>query len=99
VLLANAGLIVSEFVGVGAATELLGISRYVSVPLAALLVWYLVVGGTYGATEKLFIVMTLVFFAYPAAAILARPSWNEVARDAVVPSLHLNAAELTLVVA
>ncbi|MDQ3743385.1 MAG: Nramp family divalent metal transporter [Acidobacteriota bacterium] len=85
VLVANGGLVVSEFVGVGAAAELLGVSRYVAVPVAAALLWYLVIFGSYDWVEKIFLLMTLVFFAYPVAAFMGRPDWHEVARGAFVP--------------
>jgi NRAMP (natural resistance-associated macrophage protein)-like metal ion transporter len=85
VLVANGGLVVSEFVGVGAASELLGVSRYVAVPVAAALLWYLVIFGSYDWVEKIFLLMTLVFFAYPVAAIMGHPDWRELARGAFVP--------------
>jgi Mn2+/Fe2+ NRAMP family transporter len=82
ILIANGGVVVSEFIGIGAAAELLGISKYVAIPLSVALLWYLVIFGSYGHVEKIFLLMTLVFFAYPAAAIMARPPWGEVARGA-----------------
>jgi NRAMP (natural resistance-associated macrophage protein)-like metal ion transporter len=88
ILIANGGLIVSEFVGIGAAMELLGVSKYLVIPVAGGLVWYLVVVGNYGRVEKIFLLMTLVFFAYPIAAILAHPNWGEVAHGAFVPTIH-----------
>jgi Mn2+/Fe2+ NRAMP family transporter len=91
VLIANGGLVVSEFVGIGAAMELVGVSRYVAIPVAALLLWYLVIFGTYGYVEKIFLLMTLVFFAYPAAAIMAHPDWGQVARGAFIPKMKLDA--------
>jgi hypothetical protein len=60
VLLANGGVTVTEFVGIGAALELFGISRYVSVPLAAALIWYFMIRGSYRTVERVFLVMTLV---------------------------------------
>ena len=98
VLLANAGLIVTEFVGVGAAADLLGISHWVTVPAAALLLWYLVIYGSYGAVEKVFLGVTLVFFAYPIAAILAHPNWGALVRGAVVPTLRFDQAYLVVLV-
>ena len=73
ILIANAAVTVSEFVGIGAAMELLGVSKYVAVPLGALLIWYMVIFGSYGKVEKVLLLMTLVFFAYPIAAIMAGP--------------------------
>ena len=81
ILIANGGVTVSEFVGIGAAMELLGVSKYVAVPLGGLLIWYLVIFGSYAKVEKILLLMTLVFFAYPVAALMAKPNWGEVARD------------------
>jgi Mn2+/Fe2+ NRAMP family transporter len=98
ILLANGGVVVSEFVGIGAAMALLGVPTYVAVPLSALLLWYLVLFGSYGWVEKIFLGMTLVFLAYPAAAIMAHPQWREVARGALVPTVHRDPAYLFLLV-
>ncbi|HEU4478796.1 MAG TPA: divalent metal cation transporter, partial [Pyrinomonadaceae bacterium] len=61
ILIANGGVTVSEFVGIGAAMELLGVSKYVAVPLGGLLIWYLVIFGSYAKVEKILLLMTLVF--------------------------------------
>ena len=98
VLLANGGVTVTEFAGIAAALELFGISKYVSVPLAAALVWLLVTRGSYSQVERIFVAMTLVFFAYPVAAILAQPNWGEVARGTFVPSLRRDPEYLLLFV-
>lgn len=98
VLLANGAVIVTEFAGIGAAAELFGISRYLVVPPLAALLWYLVIAGSYGRVEKLFVLMTLVFFAYPVAAVLAQPDWGQVARGAFIPSLRLEADYILLFV-
>ena len=88
VLVANGGLVVSEFIGLGAAAELLGVSRYLAVPLGAVALWYLVIFGSYGWVERVFLLMTLVFFAYPVAAVMAHPRWGEVVHGALVPTLR-----------
>jgi NRAMP (natural resistance-associated macrophage protein)-like metal ion transporter len=87
ILVANGGLIISEFVGIVAAAHLLGISPYIAVPVGAVLLWYLVLFGSYPAVEKIFLAMTLVFFAYPVAAVLAHPNWAELARGALIPTI------------
>lgn len=97
-LVGNGALTISEFIGIGAAGQLLGLSRYLAVPLAAIVVWYLVVGGAYQRTERLFLAMTLVFFAYPVAAVLAHPAPLEVA-GGFVPSIQPDATWLLLLVA
>ncbi|MBV9468999.1 MAG: divalent metal cation transporter, partial [Abitibacteriaceae bacterium] len=88
ILIANGGLVVSEFVGIGAAMELLGFDKFFVIPLSAVVLWYLVIFGSYGWVEKIFILMTLVFFAYPVAAIMGHPHWNQVAHGAFVPTIH-----------
>jgi Mn2+/Fe2+ NRAMP family transporter len=96
---ANSGIVVSEFLGIGAAAELFGISKWLAVPVAAVLLWYLVIFGSYDWVEKIFLVMTLVFFAYPVAAVLARPDWGDVARGAFLPALRPDLDYLFLLVA
>lgn len=98
IVVANGGVTISEFVGIGAASELLGVSRYISVPIAALAIWYLVIFGSYPRIEKIFLLMTLVFFAYPAAAILSGPDWSEVAKGAVIPTIRFESEYILLLV-
>jgi Mn2+/Fe2+ NRAMP family transporter len=86
-LVANLGLVVSEFAGIGAAMELFGVSRYVSVPLAAVGVWAIVTFGSYRRAEKVFLALSLVFIAYPVAAVLAHPPWGTVVRQTLWPHL------------
>ena len=99
IVIANGGVTISEFVGIGAASELLGISRYISVPVAAVGIWYLVIFGSYARVEKVFLAMTLVFFAYPVAAILGGPDWGKVAEGAFVPRIRFESEFIFLVVA
>lgn len=96
---ANSGIVVSEFLGIGAAAELFGVSKWLVVPVAAVLLWYLVIFGSYAWVEKIFLAMTLVFFAYPVAAILARPDWGEMARGAFIPTFRPDQDYLFLLVA
>jgi len=98
IIVANGGVTISEFVGIGAATELFGVSRYISVPVAAAALWYLVIFGSYARVEKIFLLMTLVFFAYPVAAILSKPDWGEVARGAFVPTFRFESAYIFVIV-
>jgi Mn2+/Fe2+ NRAMP family transporter len=98
IVIANGGVTISEFVGIGAATELFGVSKFISVPLAAAVLWYLVIFGSYARVEKVFLLMTLVFFAYPVAAILAKPDWHEVLHGTVVPSVSLDRDYIFIIV-
>src|SRR5215212_3715452 len=96
---ANAGIIVSEFIGIAAAAELFGVSRYIAVPLAAVLVWLLITRGSYGRVEKILLALTLVFFAYIVAAFLAQPDWHEVLYQTIQPAPRLELGYLQLLVA
>jgi NRAMP (natural resistance-associated macrophage protein)-like metal ion transporter len=99
VLVANLGICISEFVGISAALGLAGIPAQASVPVAALLVWLLLVRGSYKTAERIFVWMTIPFFAYPIAAILAHPDWDAVGRATVAPHIQLTSAYLFLFVA
>lgn len=99
ILVANTGLVVSEFAGIGAAFELVGVSRYWVIPVAALLIWGLVLFGSYRYAERIFLFLSLAFFAYPVAAILGHPDWTQVATNLVVPHFELSSDFLLLGVA
>jgi Mn2+/Fe2+ NRAMP family transporter len=75
VLIVNLGNVMAEFTGVFWASEVFGISRFISVPLAGLLVWALVVAGTAKAVERIFLTVCVVYFSYVISAFLAKPDW------------------------
>ena len=98
-LIANGGVTVSEFVGIAAAMELFGVARYISVPIAAVAIWWLVVKGSYQRIERIFLVMSLVFLGYIVSAFLAHPPWGTVAREFVHPHFEFGPAYLFTLVA
>jgi NRAMP (natural resistance-associated macrophage protein)-like metal ion transporter len=98
-LIANGGVTVSEFVGIAAATELFGVPRFISVPLSAISIWWLVVKGSYQRVERAFLLMSLVFLGYIVSAFMARPDWGAVAVGLVKPTFSLGAAYLFTCVA
>jgi Mn2+/Fe2+ NRAMP family transporter len=99
VLVANFGICISDFVGVGAALGLAGVPVQISVPIAATGIWLVIVRGSYRSAERVFIWLTIPFFAYPVAAILAHPDWGQVGHALVVPQVHTNSTFLLLFVA
>ncbi|HET8672996.1 MAG TPA: Nramp family divalent metal transporter [Thermoleophilaceae bacterium] len=99
VLIANTGICISDFVGVGAALGLAGIPVQLTVPIAALVIWLIIVRGSYRSAERVFIWLTIPFFAYPIAAVLAKPDWLQVGRSVVAPHIHTSSAYLLLFVA
>ncbi len=68
--------IVAEFAGVASSLELFSVSKYISVPLAAIAVWLLVLRGNYKSVEKIFVAASLFYIAYIIAGVLSRPDWN-----------------------
>ena len=98
-LIANGGVTVSEFVGIAAATELFGVPRFISVPLSAVSIWWLVVKSSYQRVERAFLLMSLVFLGYIVSAFLAKPDWGQVAVGIVKPSFSLEQAYLFMFIA
>jgi NRAMP (natural resistance-associated macrophage protein)-like metal ion transporter len=84
-IICNLGNVVSEFAGVASSLQLFGISKYISVPISALLVWALVVYGDYKKLEKIFILLSFLYIAYIITAVLARPEWSVAARETLRP--------------
>ncbi len=98
-LMSNAATSVAEFAGVAAALQLFGVSKYVSVPIAAVTVWLLVVRGSYRRVEKVLLVMSLVFLAYPLSMIAAKPDWGAVIHATFVPTFIPSTRFVLLVIA
>jgi NRAMP (natural resistance-associated macrophage protein)-like metal ion transporter len=97
-LVANATTTIAEFAGVAGASEIFGISRYITVPLAAALVLALVVFGTYHRVEKVLLLGSLVFVSYIITGFLARPDWGAVATHSVVPTFHFTLPYITILI-
>lgn len=99
ILATNLGNVLAEFAGIAASLELFGVSRYLSVPVGALLVWGMVVRGTYRVVEKIFLVGCLFYITYIVSAVLAAPAWSDALRHTAVPKLSWETGYLLLVMA
>lgn len=97
-LIANATTTVAEFAGVAAASEIFGISRYITVPLAAVGIFALVSFWSYRKIEVLLLFGSLVFGAYFVTGIIAQPSWSSVARGSLVPTVQFHLDYLTVLI-
>ncbi|MDK2903734.1 MAG: hypothetical protein PWQ93_1653 [Clostridiales bacterium] len=95
---ANVAVTTSEFAGIAASLELFNISKYVSVPVMALIIWLLVLKGTYQTVEKVFIAFSMLLLSYIVAGFMAKPDWSEVARHTFMPTVEWNSNFLTLFV-
>lgn len=98
-LVANFATTIAEFAGVAASTGIFGISRYASVPLAAIFVWFLVVRGSFKTVERVFLALALLYGTYIVSGMLANPNWHLVGRSIIHPTLKLNAPYLILLIA
>ena len=97
-VVANMGTTASEFSGIATSFEIFGISRYISVPLVAFLVWLLVLKFDYGKIEKVFFLLCLTFLSYVISGWMVDPPWEEVFRASVTPSFTWNADFLVMAI-
>ncbi len=98
-LIANFATTVSEFAGIASGFELLGPSRYYTVPLMAVFIWLLVVRGSYKIAERVFLVFSAFYITYVISGIMARPDWGEALHGTLVPSFQMNSGYILLFIA
>lgn len=84
-IVSNLANTICEFSGIAASCEIFGISRYISLPIAAILVWWIVVKGTYKSVEKIFLAACLFYLAYIVTGFMVHPKWGEVSREFIYP--------------
>lgn len=98
-LIANSGVIVSEFIGIASALTIFGIPQWIGAPVAGLLIWFLIARGSYSRVEKVFLVLTVAFFAYIVAAFMGNPNWGNVITHTFVPTFQFNGPFLQTLIA
>ena len=98
-LIGNVATTFSEFAGIASGMEMFGVSKFISVPVAAVAVWLLVVGGSYKRVEKVFLILSLVFATYIIAAFMAEPNWDDALISTVVPHVVNDTSFVSLVIA
>ncbi|MCE5258326.1 MAG: divalent metal cation transporter, partial [Chloroflexi bacterium] len=98
-IIANLGTTVAQFAGIASVAEMFGLSRYIAVPLGAVLVWLLVFRGSYKNVEKVMLALCLTALAYIISGIIVHPPWGEVVRHAVVPSFKFERPYIMAVLA
>src|SRR5438874_11980643 len=94
--LVDLGNVVAEFAGVASSMQIFGISKYVAVPIAAIVVWALVIRGTYRQVEVIFLFACILYLSYVFSAVLAKPDWLIAAKHTVIPNLRLDSAYLLM---
>jgi Mn2+/Fe2+ NRAMP family transporter len=98
-LVANVGTTAAEFAGIAAGFELFGVTRYLSVPAAALLVSVLVLRGGFRGVERVLLALSSVFICYIAAGFLAHPDWSAAGKGLVVPMMPATKEALVIAAA
>ena len=96
--LANLGNTWSEFAGVAASMEIFGVSKYISVPMSAIFVWWLVVKGTYKTVEKVFLFACLFYLSYIVSGFMGKPDWSAIGSAFVTPTVSFDPRFLTMVI-
>lgn len=96
--LADFGNIAAEFAGLASGLGVFGVSKYVSVPLGALLVWTVIVKGSYKPVERMLLLLSMIYFAYPISAFLARPDWKLALTDTIIPQFSADPNYLIMIV-
>lgn len=97
-LITNFGNIIAEFSGVAAAGEILGVPRWVTVPLAGVAVWGLVIAGTYASIEKIFLVATIFYVAYIITGFRVEANWGDVGAALVTPHFSRDKTYLLMII-
>ncbi|MHB8090424.1 MAG: Nramp family divalent metal transporter [Syntrophales bacterium] len=97
--LTNLGNTISEFAGIAASMEIFGVSRYISVPVSAAFVWWLVVKGNYKSVEKVFLFACVIYFSYIISGFMGKPDWSAVGSAFLTPVFRMDAGFLAMVVA
>jgi NRAMP (natural resistance-associated macrophage protein)-like metal ion transporter len=97
--IANFGTTVANFAGWAASMEILGLSKYLMVPLGALVIWILVIKGSYRAVERILLFACLLYFGYVFSGFMSKPEWKEVFYRTFIPEMHLNSEFIMLSIA
>src|SRR5246500_2139655 len=83
ILIINFGNVVGEFAGIAGSLELFGLSKYITVPVCAVIVWLIVVKGQYKSVEKVFLAASFFYVTYILAGFFAKPAWIEATVSAI----------------
>jgi NRAMP (natural resistance-associated macrophage protein)-like metal ion transporter len=97
-VLVNLTNVMTEFAGVASSLDLFHVSKYISVPLAAIGVWFLVVEGNYRGVEKVFLIASVIYVTYIISGFLVRPDWKAAAINSVRPILMLDSGYIYMLI-
>ncbi len=98
-VIANFATTVSEFAGIASAGQILGISKYIIVPLCAAIIWFLIVKLDYKILERFFLILILFYITYVIAGFMANPDWGEVGREIIKPKIEWSSGYIVMLIA
>jgi NRAMP (natural resistance-associated macrophage protein)-like metal ion transporter len=98
-LLSNIGNTTTEFAGVAGSMEIFGVSKYISVPVVAVMVWFLVVKGTYKIAERIFLIFSVSLLTYVVSALMAKPDWTDIGTSLIHPQFEVNTQSIAMIIA
>jgi NRAMP (natural resistance-associated macrophage protein)-like metal ion transporter len=96
-LVADVGNTATEFAGVAGSMNIFGVSKYISVPLAAITVWVLVLKGNYKFAERIFLLFSVFLLSYVVSAVLAKPDWRTIGTALITPTIQWDSGYITTV--
>ncbi len=98
IFITNFGNVIAEFAGVASSLEIFNVSKFLSVPFSAIIVWLLVIKGTYRSVEKIFLFACLFYVTYIISGFLAKPDWGEIGTSLVRPSLEFAPGQIGMLI-
>jgi Mn2+/Fe2+ NRAMP family transporter len=97
-LFSGIGNTTTEFAGVAGSMEVFGVSKYISVPVVSVLVWVLVVKGTYKIAERIFLIFSVSLLTYIVSAIMGKPDWTDIGISIIHPKMEFSSQSMAMVI-
>jgi len=97
-LFSGIGNTTTEFAGVAGSMEVFGVSKYISVPIVGILVWLLVVKGTYKTAERIFLIFSVSLLTYVVSAIMGKPDWHDIGLSLIHPKMEVSTKSMAMVI-
>ncbi len=97
-LIADIGNTTTEFAGVAGSMEVFNVSKYISVPLVAFVIWFLVVKGNYKFAERIFLIFSVTLLVYVVAALMGKPHWTEIGQSIAHPKMDMDGQSVAMVI-
>ena len=97
-LIADIGNTTTEFAGVAGSLEIFSVSKYISVPIVAFIVWIMVVKGNYKIAERIFLIFSVALLMYVISALMGKPHWQEIGHSIIHPEMKMNTRSIAIII-